>query len=64
MAPPLIQAALTVYLALLGSALPKLDQGFWILSDRVVTVLLTGLYCLLVMRLIHPMPTAEKPTAP
>lgn len=49
---PVIQSAMTVLLTLLASLLPS--QSLVAMGDRLLTVLLTVLYCALVMRLLHP----------
>lgn len=49
---PVIQSAMTVLLTLLTTLLPS--QSLSAMGDRLLTVLLTVLYCALVMRLLHP----------
>ncbi|MEW7863997.1 DUF2955 domain-containing protein [Aeromonas diversa] len=55
---PVIQSAMTVLLTLLASLLPS--QSLMAMGDRLLTVLLTVLYCALVMRLLHPAPALRE----
>lgn len=47
-----VQTAMTVYITLLGTALPQYQQGLHLVWDRLATLLLVVLYCTLVVHLL------------
>lgn len=48
-----VQTTMTVYLSLLGTALPQYQHGLYMVWDRVATLVLVVLYCTLVIYLLN-----------
>lgn len=56
----IVQTSLTVYITLLGTALPQYNQGVYMIYDRIATLILVILYCSAVIYLLAPKDGSNK----